>query len=102
MQLHLKTLGPLYTIECRDGTSSYVKAEHGAIDSLDMFVCSGGATGTLLATTNGFVVPALKLMHCDTMRIFTSRYALAEKCEASINLHVGSVSAFIICQARRG
>lgn len=51
MQLRLKTLGPLYTIECRDG----------------------GSPGNLLATTNGFVVPPLKLMHCDTMRIFTSR-----------------------------
>ena len=27
--------------------------------------------GSLLGTTNGFILPPLKLMHCDTMQIFT-------------------------------
>ena len=25
----------------------------------------------VLGTTNGFILPPLKLMHCDTMQIFT-------------------------------
>lgn len=45
----LKTLGPAYRITCRDG----------------------GKGGQILAVTNGFVIPFLGLMHCDTLQIFT-------------------------------
>lgn len=57
MYLGLKTLGPVYRIVCRDGNS----------------------TGAVLATTSGFVLPTFKLMHCDTMQVFTPRLAEADR-----------------------
>ncbi|KAL0028447.1 hypothetical protein WJX77_007127 [Trebouxia sp. C0004] len=57
MHLRLQTLGPVYRIVCRDGD----------------------AAGPILATTNGFVLPLLKLMHCDTMQVFTPRLAEADR-----------------------
>ncbi|DBB07900.1 hypothetical protein WJX82_003406 [Trebouxia sp. C0006] len=57
MHLRLQTLGPVYRIVCRDGD----------------------AAGPILAKTNGFVLPLLKLMHCDTMQVFTPRLAEADR-----------------------
>lgn len=39
-------------------------AAHGAI-------FAGDEKGRLLGVTNGFVAPAFKLAHCDTLQIFT-------------------------------
>lgn len=54
----LSTFGPLYRITC----------------TVEEELESGGDVRTiLLGETDGFVVPFLKLMHCDTMRIYNSR-----------------------------
>lgn len=53
--------------------------------------CAGDATGTILATTSGFVLPFLKLMHCDTMQVFTPRCA-----KESVN-HLTSASTQMAC-----
>ncbi|KAI8103448.1 hypothetical protein M9435_004787 [Picochlorum sp. BPE23] len=58
LRLTLSTIGPLYRITCT--------VEEHPEDGGD--VCT-----ILLGETDGFVVPPLKLMHCDTMRIYNSR-----------------------------
>lgn len=49
LNISLKTLGPLYRIVCR-----------AAEDETKIF-----------AVTNGFVAPPFKLVHCDTLQVFT-------------------------------
>jgi hypothetical protein len=49
IDLSLKTIGPFYRIVCRDTSSP----------------------DTILAMTNGFLMTPLRLMHCDTLQIFT-------------------------------
>ena len=49
MHLSLSTLGPAYRVLVRDG----------------------GEGGPILAVTNGFTIPLLRIMHCDTLQIFT-------------------------------
>ena len=51
LALTLKTLGPFYRIVIRDAP--------------------GGEPGAVLAVSSGFTVPAMGLMHCDSLEIFT-------------------------------
>ena len=57
LALTLKTLGPFYRIVIRDAP--------------------GGEPGAILAVSSGFTVPAMGLMHCDSLEIFTRGCALA-------------------------
>ncbi|KAK9838153.1 hypothetical protein WJX81_004628 [Elliptochloris bilobata] len=52
LALTLKTLGPFYRVVIRDGAP-------------------GGVLGVVLAVSSGFTVPAMGLMHCDSLEIFT-------------------------------
>ena len=75
LSLTLKTLGPFYRIVIRDGAP-------------------GAEPGAILAVSSGFTVPAMGLMHCDSLEIFTRgcgartlciaarRTACASGCEA--------------------
>jgi hypothetical protein len=49
--LKLDTIGPFYKVTCH----------------------YGNLEGPLLGESDGFVIPALRTMHCDTMRIYNSR-----------------------------
>lgn len=38
----------------------------------------GNEEGPILALTTGFVAPPFRLMHCDTLQVFTSRCEQAQ------------------------
>ena len=66
----MKTIGPLYKLTCYYG--------------------GGPDSGLLLGESDGFVVAPLKLMHCDTMRIYNSKLKkLNRASEEAENVRLG-------------
>jgi hypothetical protein len=59
------TLGPFYRIEVRDRDEK----------------------GPVLAVSSGFTVPAMGLMHCDSLQIFTRGYVSQNFLMYSIHVH---------------
>ena len=50
---------------------------------------TGGKKGRLLAVSNGFTVPALRLMHCDTLELFVGRSKAADEAERQLAAGLG-------------
>lgn len=89
LYLDIRTTGPLYTIECRDGMafplilvllcSNLLGTFYNAhlltlafctISCFEHDILPVDRSGSLLGTTSGFTIPFTKLMHCDTMQVF--------------------------------
>ncbi len=84
LEISLKTLGPAYRIVCRDaaepssnngsssgGSGSGRRRRSSAELAAEEAAAGVGGPGRVLAVTSGFLVPPLRLMHCDTLQVFT-------------------------------
>lgn len=73
--MSVKSLGPFYRVVCRDATALSPAAAGRIPTSAEIAAEEAGAgvggPGRVLAVTSGFVVPPLRLMHCDMLQVFT-------------------------------